>query len=62
MELQDKNTVVTGAANGIGKAVAQEFHKQGARVVLADRDEKTSRLGGRTTQHQTTRFGFRRGV
>ena len=39
-ELQDKNTVVTGAANGIGKAVAQEFHKQGARVVLADRDEK----------------------
>ena len=40
MELQDKNTVVTGAANGIGKAVAQEFHKQGARVVLADRDEK----------------------
>ena len=40
MELQDKNTVVTGAANGIGKAVAEEFHKQGARVVLADRDAK----------------------
>jgi NADP-dependent 3-hydroxy acid dehydrogenase YdfG len=31
---------VTGAANGIGKAVAEEFHKQGARVVLADRDAK----------------------
>jgi len=40
VELQDKNTVVTGAANGIGKAVAEEFHKQGARVVLADRDAK----------------------
>ncbi len=40
MELQDKNTVVTGAANGIGKAIAEEFHKQGARVVLADRDVK----------------------
>ncbi|MGA1144138.1 MAG: SDR family oxidoreductase [Ilumatobacteraceae bacterium] len=40
MELQDKNTVVTGAANGIGKAVAEEFHKHGARVVLADRDLK----------------------
>jgi NAD(P)-dependent dehydrogenase (short-subunit alcohol dehydrogenase family) len=39
MELVGKNTVVTGAANGIGKAVAQEFHKQGARVVLADRDK-----------------------
>ena len=40
MELRDKNTVVTGAANGIGKAVSEEFHKQGARVVLADRDTK----------------------
>ena len=40
MELKDKNTVVTGAANGIGKAIAEEFHKQGARVVLADRDAK----------------------
>ena len=40
MELKDKNTVVTGAANGIGKAIAEEFHKQGARVVLADRDVK----------------------
>jgi NAD(P)-dependent dehydrogenase (short-subunit alcohol dehydrogenase family) len=40
VELQDKNTVVTGAANGIGKAIAEEFHKQGARVVLADRDAK----------------------
>jgi len=40
VELKDKNTVVTGAANGIGKAIAEEFHKQGARVVLADRDAK----------------------
>ena len=40
MELIDKNTVVTGAANGIGKAVAEAFHNYGARVVLADRDQK----------------------
>ena len=39
MELKDKNTVVTGAANGIGKAIAERFHQQGARVVLADRDQ-----------------------
>lgn len=39
MELFDKGTVVTGAANGIGKAVAEAFHSQGARVVMADCDE-----------------------
>ncbi len=40
MDLTDKNTVVTGAANGIGKAVSEAFHSQGARVVLADRDQE----------------------
>lgn len=38
MELFGKHTVVTGAANGIGRAIAQRFHAQGARVVLADLD------------------------
>ena len=38
MELENKNVVVTGGANGIGKALAQEFHERGARLVLADRD------------------------
>ena len=38
MELSGKHTVVTGAANGIGRAIAQQFHAQGARVVLADLD------------------------
>jgi NADP-dependent 3-hydroxy acid dehydrogenase YdfG len=30
--------VVTGAASGIGRALAQTLHARGARVVLADRD------------------------
>ena len=38
MDLQRKHVVVTGAANGIGAALARRFHAAGARVVLADRD------------------------
>jgi len=39
MELGGKITVVTGAAGGIGMALAERFHKEGATVVLADRDQ-----------------------
>lgn len=38
MNLEGKHVVVTGAANGIGAALARRFHTAGARVVLADRD------------------------
>ena len=36
MDLQGKNTVVTGAGRGIGEAIARAFHEAGANVVLAD--------------------------
>lgn len=40
MKLNDKIIVVTGAASGIGRAMAQRFHAEGARlIVCADRDE-----------------------
>ncbi len=39
MEIQDGVMVVTGAASGIGRALAKAFHAEGARhVVVADRD------------------------
>src|SRR3984957_3286122 len=39
MQVQDKVVVVTGAARGIGEALARRFHKEGARaVVVADID------------------------
>jgi len=39
-ELSEKCAVVTGAANGIGLAVAQALSAQGARVLVADIDEQ----------------------
>ena len=37
--LQDKVALITGAASGIGRATAELFAKQGARVVVADINE-----------------------
>lgn len=37
MKLKDKVAIVTGATKGIGVAVAQEFVKEGAKVVLTGR-------------------------
>lgn len=36
--LQGKSTIVTGAAHGIGRAIAEHFARVGAHVVLADLD------------------------
>jgi NAD(P)-dependent dehydrogenase (short-subunit alcohol dehydrogenase family) len=36
MELKNKITIVTGAAMGIGKACAELFHEEGAKVIIAD--------------------------
>ncbi|MDE2728338.1 MAG: 3-oxoacyl-[acyl-carrier-protein] reductase [Gemmatimonadota bacterium] len=36
--LQDKVTIVTGGAQGIGSAVAERFAAEGARIVLTSRD------------------------
>ncbi len=51
MKLAGKHTVVTGGANGIGRALCQKFAAEGARVVVADLDlerasEVAAEIGG----------------
>jgi 3-hydroxybutyrate dehydrogenase len=42
MRLKDKVAVVTGAASGIGKEIARTYAREGARVVIADLNEKAA--------------------
>ena len=39
MLLKDKKTIVTGAAHGIGQAIAQVFVKNGASVLITDKSQ-----------------------
>lgn len=41
--LAGKTCVVTGAARGIGRAICEAFHAEGAKVVLTDSDEATGK-------------------
>lgn len=43
MRLKDKVAIITGAGKGIGAAIAKRFAAEGAKVILADRDENSVR-------------------
>jgi pyridoxal 4-dehydrogenase len=40
MKLEDRVAIVTGAAQGIGRAIAQKFSDEGASVILADANKE----------------------
>ncbi len=43
MKLQGKVAIITGAARGIGRAIARRYAEEGASVVIADLDEAAAR-------------------
>lgn len=50
---ENKRVIVTGAASGIGKAVAQQFLDQGAVVGLLDIDETELKAFVEATEGQS---------
>lgn len=57
VSLEGKVAVVTGAASGIGQAVAEVLATAGASVVIADRDQG----GGQRVAHEITEQGGKAG-
>src|SRR4029450_11400945 len=49
MRLERKTAVVTGGARGIGRAIAEGYAREGARVCIADIDDDAAREAARDT-------------
>jgi len=42
MKLEGRVAIVTGAGQGIGRAIAQKLSEEGARVIVADKNAETA--------------------
>ncbi|QBY02262.1 SDR family oxidoreductase [Rhodophyticola sp. CCM32] len=58
LSIQGKTAIITGAANGVGLAIARHFLERGANVMMADRDEArlVDECGGPDHQSGNARY------
>ena len=55
MRLQERVAIVTGAASGIGKAIANRFAAEGALVIIADKNESAIQPAMETSKRAAVR-------
>ena len=62
MRLEGKTAIVTGAASGIGRGIAQRFAAEGARVVVADLERALLDEGAAVVRTRVTAVKTLRGL
>lgn len=56
MNFKDKIVIITGGAQGIGRCVAEEFHKSGAKVCVIDKQDGEHFVGDISDKVTLERF------